>query len=89
MTMTDNDNIRVTMTYGEFKRLLMHVNNAPEELRNTLRPILQRKLDQLSNRADYSAYKTSTDPRKREESRNRYLDRKGIPDSFRYKEPPV
>lgn len=45
---------------------------------------LEAKLDALARRADYTAYKTSESPQGREEARQRYLDRIGMPEDFRW-----
>ena len=49
-----------------------------------IRKGLEKKLDTMANRELYSKYKTAPTEEEREKSRQEYLDRKGIPESFRW-----
>lgn len=49
-----------------------------------IRSGLEAKLDAISRRADYTAYKTAESPQEREEARKRYLDRAGISEDWRW-----
>jgi hypothetical protein len=54
---------------------------------NTLEDIkkaLEGKLDALLRHDTYSAYKTADSPREREAARQRYLDKVGVPQDFRW-----
>ena len=45
---------------------------------------LERKLDAMVNRQLYSQYKTAQTEEQREKARQEYLDRRGVPQSFRW-----
>ena len=45
---------------------------------------LQKKLDRLNNREMYTNYKKAASKEERENARREYLERKGIPESFRW-----
>ena len=49
-----------------------------------IRQGLERKLDTMVNRELYSKYKTAPTEEEREKSRQEYLDRRGIPENFRW-----
>lgn len=49
-----------------------------------IRTGIEQKHDALLRHAVYSIYKTSADPRLREEARQHYLDLAGMADSFRW-----
>ena len=44
---------------------------------------LTEKLDAMAKRQIYSQYKTASTEEEREKARQEYLDRRGVPDSFR------
>lgn len=45
---------------------------------------LEAKLDALAMRDLYSKYKTAPTVEERKQARNEYLDRRGVPESFRW-----
>ena len=45
---------------------------------------LQKKLDRISMRSYYTKYETAEIEQEREETRKKYLDEKGVPESFRW-----
>ena len=47
-----------------------------------------QKLDAMLNRQLYSQYKTATTEEQREQARQEYLDRRGVPQSYRWTTPP-
>lgn len=49
-----------------------------------IKSALQQKVDSMSRRADYTAYKTAQSPEDRERARQRYLDSVGIPEAYRW-----
>ena len=63
-----------------FCNILME-NYESEEI---IRQGLERKLDTMVNRELYSKYKTAPTEEEREKSRQEYLDRRGIPENFRW-----
>jgi hypothetical protein len=55
-----------------------------EELQPKIRKGLEQKLDALVMRELYTKYKTAPTEEERERARMEYLDRRGVPDSFRW-----
>ena len=49
-----------------------------------IRRDLERKLNAMSDRELYKKYKTAETEEEREEARQKYLDSRGIPESFRW-----
>ena len=45
---------------------------------------LESKLDSISMRLLYSKYKTAITEEEKQKARQEYLDRRGVPDSFRW-----
>ena len=45
---------------------------------------LEQKLDALVMRELYTKYKTALTEQEKEEARRKYLDKRGVPDSFRW-----
>ena len=59
--------------------LLEQEENLPDICRG-----LEQKMDALVSRELYTKYKTATSEADREKARREYLDRRGIPESFRW-----
>ena len=55
-----------------------------EERLPEIRRGLEQKLDALAMRELYTKYKTAPSEADREKARREYLDRRGIPESFRW-----
>ena len=55
-----------------------------EQEADDIRKGLEKKLDAMVNREVYSKSKTAPTEEDREKLRQEYLDRRGIPDSFRW-----
>lgn len=49
---------------------------------------LEQKLDAMLNRQFYSRYKTAPTEEEREQARQKYLDRRSVPQSYRWTVPP-
>lgn len=54
------------------------------DLNQLIESELQAKFDAVMNRELYTAYKTAQTAEEREQARQAYLDRKGIPEDFRW-----
>lgn len=80
--------IKIDMDYDTFKRIIWwtvdHQNDAPEIAE--LYRILSHKLDKMIDHDLYTKTKTAPTPEEREQARQQYLDRKGIPEAFRWSE---
>ena len=55
-----------------------------EERLPEIRKGLERKMDALAMRELYTKYKTAPSEAGRERARREYLDRRGVPESFRW-----
>ena len=54
------------------------------DLEREIKKELQRKLDRITMRSYYTKYKIAETEQEREEARKKYLDEKGVPESFRW-----
>lgn len=54
------------------------------DLEREIKKELQMKLDRITMRSYYTKYKTAETEQEREEARKKYLDEKGVPESFRW-----
>ena len=77
-------NRNVQIPYELFFQLLQYFLMENYEIEETIRQGLERKLDTMVNRELYSKYKTAPTEEEREKSRQEYLDRRGIPENFRW-----
>lgn len=82
--MQNNDNIKITMTWGDFKQVWFHLEDNPQIVHDILKPILDDKVNRLLKHDLYTTYKTASDPVEREKARVEYLDKLGIPPDFRW-----
>lgn len=55
-----------------------------EEVQPEIKKGLMDKLDSISMRLLYSRYKTAPTEEEKEKARKEYLDKRGVPDSFRW-----
>ncbi len=77
-------NRNVQIPYELFFQLLQYFLMENYESEETIRQGLERKLDTMVNRELYSKYKTAPTEEEREKSRQEYLDRRVIPENFRW-----
>ena len=77
-------NRNVQISYELFFQLLQYFLMENYEGEEIIRQGLERKLDTMVNRELYSKYKTAPTSEEREKSRQEYLDRRGIPENFRW-----
>ena len=76
-------NRNVQIPYELFFQLLQYLlGNYESEER--IRKGLEKKLNAMVDRELYSKYKTAPTEEEREKSRQEYLERKGIPENFRW-----
>ena len=54
------------------------------DLEHEIKSELQKKLDKVSMRSYYTAYKTAPTEQEREKARKKYLDERGVPESYRW-----
>ena len=77
-------NRNVQIPYELFFQLLLYFLMENYDNEEIIRQGLERKLDTMVNRELYSKYKTAPTEEEREKSRQEYLDRRGIPENFRW-----
>lgn len=55
-----------------------------EDVKQEIKKGLMDKMDSITMRLLYSKYKTAPTEEEKEKARNEYLDKRGVPDSFRW-----
>ena len=78
----------VQSPYELFVDLVLYHLNDEEDFQDDIRQGLSQKLDAMLNRQLYSQYKTAPTEEQREQARQEYLDRRGVPQSYRWTVPP-
>lgn len=74
----------VQISHGLFITLVKYFLLEQDELFTEIKKGLEKKLDALVTRELYTKYKTAPSEEEREKARLEYLDRRGVPDSFRW-----
>ena len=77
-------NRNVQIPYELFFQLLQYFLMENYEGEEIIRKGLEKKLNAMVDRELYSKYKTAPTEEEREKSRQEYLERKGIPENFRW-----
>ena len=54
------------------------------ELEREIKSDIQKKLGKIAMRSFYTTYKTADTEEEREKARKKYLDERGVPESFRW-----
>ena len=75
----------VQIPYELFVDLVLYHLNGEDNFDEEIRQGLEQKLDAMLNRQLYSQYKTAPSE---EQARQGYLDRRGVPQSYRWTTPP-
>ncbi|MCC8182580.1 MAG: complexin-2 [Clostridiales bacterium] len=78
----------VQIPYELFVDLVLYHLRGEDDIDGEIQQGLERKLDAMLNRQLYSQYKTAPTEGQREQARQEYLDRRGVPKSFRWTVPP-
>lgn len=71
-------------TQNLFLSLLRYVLIGQEEELPVVKQGLEEKLEALVRRELYTKYKTASTPEDREKARKEYLDKRGVPENFRW-----
>ena len=79
---------KVQIPYELFVDLVLYHLNGEDYFDEDIRHGLENKLDAMLSRQLYSRYKTAPTEEQREKARQEYLDRRGVPQSFRWTAPP-
>lgn len=74
----------VQISYELFVDLVLYHLNDEDDFQDDIRQGLSQKLDAMLNRQLYSQYKTAPTEEQREQARQEYLDRRGVPQSYRW-----
>jgi hypothetical protein len=75
---------KVQISHELFIALVKYFLLEQDELFTEIKKGLEKKLDALVTRELYTKYKTAPSEEEREKARLEYLDRRGVPDSFRW-----
>ena len=74
----------VQIPYELFVDLVRYHLNGEDDFDEEIRQELEQKLDAMLNRQLYSQYKTAPTEEHREQARQEYLDRRGVPQNYRW-----
>lgn len=74
----------VQIPYELFEKIVLYHLTGAGEYEEEIREGLDRKLDAMIDRQIYSEYKTAPTEEQREKARQEYLDRRGVPQSYRW-----
>ena len=74
----------VQISYDLFVDLVLYHLNGEDDFDEEIRQDLEQKLDAMLNRQLYSQYKTAPTEEQRVQARQEYLDRRGVPQSYRW-----
>lgn len=78
----------VQIPYELFLDLVLYHLRGEDDYDEDIRRGLEEKLDAILSRMIYSEYKTAPTEEQREKARQEYLDRRGVPQSYRWTIPP-
>ena len=73
---------RLEVTQLEFAQLIQEAENSP--INSTIRKVLNRKIDDMVKREYYSDMIEAPTEQEREEARQAYLDKIGVPIKYRW-----
>ena len=74
----------VQISYDLFVDLVLYHLNGEDDFDEEIRQDLEQKLDAMLNRQLYSQYKTAPTEEQREQAQQEHLDRRGVPQSYRW-----
>ena len=74
----------VQISYDLFVALVEYHLACDDDCAEEIRQGLERKLDALVRHELYAKYKTAPRQEDREKARQEYLEKRGVPDSFRW-----
>ena len=78
----------VQIPYDLFLDLAIYHLRGEDDYEEEICQGLEQKLDAILNRQLYSSYKTAPTEEERGQARQEYLDRRGVPQSYRWTVPP-
>ena len=74
----------IQIPYELFVDLVLYHLNGEDDCEEEIQQGLEQKLDAMLNRQLYSQYKAAPTTEQREQARQEYLDRRGVPQSYRW-----
>lgn len=74
----------VQIPYELFVNLVLYHLNGEDDFDEDIKRGLEQKLDAMLNRHLYSQYKTAPTEEQREQARQEYFDRRGVPQSYHW-----
>ena len=78
----------IQIPYELFVNLVLYHLNGEDDCEEEIQQGLEQKLDAMLKRQLYSQYKAAPTEEQREQARQEYLDRRGVPQSYRWTVPP-
>ncbi len=75
---------KVQISRDLFIKLIKYHHFDIYEYEDDIKSELEKKLNLMVMREYYTTYKTAPTEQEREEARKKYLDEKGVPESFRW-----
>ena len=78
----------VHLPYDRLLDLAIYPRRGEDDYEEEICQGLEQKLDAILNRQLYSSYKTAPTEEERGQARQEYLDRRGVPQSYRWTVPP-
>ncbi len=78
----------VQIPYELFLDLIRYHLLEEDDPAEDIQKALEKKLEAMIDRQLYSQYKTAPTEEQREKARQEYLDRRGVPASYRWTTPP-
>ncbi len=78
----------VQIPYELFLDLIRYHLLEEDDPAEDIQKALEQKLEAMIDRQLYSQYKTAPTEEQREKARQEYLDRRGVPESYRWTTPP-
>lgn len=78
----------IQMSYELFEDLILYHLRSEDDFEEEIRQGLEQKIDAILNRQLYSQHKSAPTEEQREQARQEYLNRRGVPQSYRWTTPP-
>ena len=83
-TTTVHDLIEMAQPTGNIYETVCIISKRANQIAVEIKKDLEKKLDALVMRELYTKYKTAPSEEEREKARREYLDKRGVPESFRW-----
>ena len=74
----------IQLVQYHFRELIAYTEEEVADLESNIQNGLKEKLERISSRTNYTAYKTAETRQEREDALKKYLDDKGVSHKFRW-----